>query len=634
MRVLLITPPLIDLHSPYPATVYLSGFLNSREIEVGQKDASLDLALRIFSATGLQTIRDELSAKFGDPRGAPPSIAHFLRESSRYVDHVETAVRFLQGRDPTLATRICTRNLFPESHRLRDVWAYERVTSQTTAEDPLDAIFGRLGLLDRARYLASVFLEDIACVIREGLDDLFSLSRYGEQLSIDASGFDSLAHRLESSGTFVERIIDGLAKRYFEENGPDLVGLTVPFPGNLYGALRLARAFKKISDVPVAIGGGYVNTQLRKLSDPRVFDYADYITLDDGERPILSVIDHVRGRCPDSGLLRTFVRRQGRVRFESDPAIRDIAHADTGLPTYAGLDLGNYLSVSDVLCPIPRLTTLGLWNKLTLAHGCYWKRCAFCDTSLDYIGRYETAPAKVLLERIRNMIRETGSTGFHFVDEAAPPATLRSLCRLLVESKVGISWWSMVRFDKAFTPELAALLAQAGCVAVEGGLEVVSSRILKLMDKGTTPEQVARVTKDFSNAGILVHAFLMYGFPSQTLQETVDALEYVRQLFVAGCLHSAVWSRFSLTAHSPAAIDPKKFGIRVIHPEDAGFSHYTLGHEDPALDYDMNAVGEALGKALNSYIHQRGFEVEVQEWFRPMKAPRPSIADDAVERAL
>jgi radical SAM superfamily enzyme YgiQ (UPF0313 family) len=633
LRILLITPPLVDHHSPYPATAYLTGFLKTRRVDADQKDASIDLVHKIFSQNGLRQIRVALRERFPIMEEAPGPVRQYLEQFESYERCVEPAIRFLRGENIGFASRIATRRFFPESPRLREVWAYEAMIAKrsmsalTASDDPLDAVFGRLGITDRARYLASVFLEDIATVIRMGLDELFSLSQYGGSLASDAPDFGAIESRLESSNTLIEKFIDDLAADYLERGDPSVVGLTAPFPGNVYGAFRIARAIKKRAPgLPIVFGGGYVNTQLRQLSDPRVFNYVDYVTLDDGEDPLLGILEHIRGNTSVEQLVRTFVRREGRVVFHSDPSLTHTPPAEVGTPTYRGLDVKKYLSISDVLCPIPRTTALGVWNKLTLAHGCYWKRCAFCDTSLDYIGRYKPAPAKILLDRIKSMIAETGSTCFHFVDEAAPPATLRALGELLIEEKLSISWWSMVRFDRTFTPELAKLLARSGCVAVEGGLEVASERLLQLMDKGVTLDQVSSVTQAFADAGILVHAFLMYGFPSQTLQETVNALEFVRRLFKSGCLHSAVWSRFSLTAYSPAAANPDKFGIEILPLETGGFSHYSLQHTDSTRDYDIEAVGAALTTALNNYIHGTGFDVPVQEWFKSIRVPSPVIA--------
>jgi radical SAM superfamily enzyme YgiQ (UPF0313 family) len=474
-------------------------------------------------------------------------------------------------------------------------------------------------------------------VIRDGIQPDFELSRYGERLAASAPTFDPLRDALEDEPTLIDRMLDELAAELHARHRPDVVGLTAPFPGNIYGAFRIARALKAIAPATrVVLGGGYVNTELRELSDPRVFDYLDFITLDDGEAPMLALLAHLRD--PAAPLLRTFVREAGAVRLRSDATLHDIPIRDAGTPTYDGLPLDRYLSLFEMLNPMHRLWSDGRWNKLTVAHGCYWKQCTFCDVTLDYIARYDRAPADLLVDRIEALIAETGQTGFHFVDEAAPPAALRALAERLLARNVMITWWGNVRFEKAFTPELAALLARSGCVAISGGLEVASDRLLGLMKKGVTVEQVARVTRAFSAAGVMVHAYLMYGFPTENAQDTIDALERVRQLFAEGCVQSAFWHRFTATVHSPIGRAPELFGIRLRAMPAPAFAKNDVAFDDPTgCDHDRFAAG--LRKAVYNFMHGLGLDADPRSWFersarRTQAIPRPSVPPDLIRRAL
>jgi hypothetical protein len=288
-----------------------------------------------------------------------------------------------------------------------------------------------------------------------------------------------------------------------------------------------------------------------------------------------------------------------------------------------------------MLNPMHRLWSDGRWNKLTVAHGCYWKKCSFCDVSLDYISRYETASASLLVDRIEQIIAETGQTGFHFVDEAAPPKILKALAEELIRRKVVISWWGNIRFEKTFTPELSRLLAKSGCIAMSGGLEVASNRLLDLMKKGVTVAQVAQVTKGFSDAGILVHAYLMYGFPTQTLQETVDALEYVRQLFEQGCIQSGFFHRFTCTVHSPVGKNPEEYGVELIPLPEISFAKNDIGFIDPA-GVDHDELGQGLKKAIYNFMHGVGMDEDIRFWFENMNIniPKPSISKKIIAKAL
>jgi len=588
MRVLLVTPPLVQPNTSYPATTVLTGFLQSRGIRVDQVDLSLELVLRLFSSDGLRSV---------------PHMA-------RYRKTVDAVVRFLQGRNPTLARRIVSRKFLPEGPRfgVLDVLGYETLSPQ-----------------EQAKYLASLYIDDMADAIRDRMDPHFELSRYAEKLAVSALTFDPIRRDLErKKPTPVDRLLDELTRETIRKHRPDMVGLTVPFPGNVYGAFRIARMVKAFSPrTKIAIGGGYVNTELRELSDPRVFDYVDFVTLDDGAAPILRIIEN-SGR-----LLRTFVRENGRVVFRTSEE-HDIPHGRIGAPSFRGLKLDRYISMIEMLNPMHKLWTAGRWNKLMLAHGCYWRKCAFCDTSLDTIRRFEPSPADELVDRIETVIRETGERGFHFTDEAAPPGLLRALSKRLIERKVNITWWCNIRFERGFTPELIRLMARSGCIAVAGGLETVSDRLLRLMRKGVTVKQAARITKAFADVGIMVHAYLMYGFPTQTPQETIDALERVRHLFATGCILSAYWHRFALTVHSPMARDPQRFGIRLLPMSRATFAKNEIPFEEVvtatfgrrwAVGDRRYDLGPGLRKAVYNYMHGVGLYEDVRKWF-DLKVPR------------
>jgi radical SAM superfamily enzyme YgiQ (UPF0313 family) len=670
-RLLLITPPLTQLNTPYPATAYIKGFLVGRGYEVRQADLSIALVLKLFSKEGLMRVFDEIEAGGYE---LSDNAQRMLRLRRRYEATIGPAIRFLQNRDLTLAPRICHGRFLPEASRFDNV-------------ADLETAFGTMGLTDQARHLATLYLEDLADLVKETVGPQFGLSRYAESLAMSATHFDPLHAALQAAPNLVDTMLLELLDELLADSQPDIVGFTVPFPGNLYAALRLAQRLKQVRPQAVTVmGGGYPNTELRGLKEPRFFDYIDYLTLDDGEGPWLRLFEYLQNKkarrasqapqptCPaalaetslplhqgafnnvsemlwqaqqdvpgggallennEDGrhlLQRTFLRNEvGQVEYLNYPH-PDVPHPEVGTPDYSDLPLGDYLSVIEVLNPMHRLWSDGRWNKLTVAHGCYWKRCSFCDVTLDYIGRYETAPATLLVDRIEQIAAQTGQTGFHFVDEAAPPLALRDLAIELLKRRVSISWWGNIRFEKTFSPDLCRLLAASGCIAISGGLEVASDRLLALMEKGVTLAQVARVTQGFTEAGILVHAYLMYGFPTQTAQETVDSLEVVRQLFDAGIVQSGYWHRFSMTAHSPVGKNPAKYQVAAIGPEPGPFAWNDLWHDDP-LGADHEQFGPGLAKSLYNFMHGVALREPLSFWF-DFKVPRATVPRQLIQQAL
>ncbi|PZO29838.1 MAG: radical SAM protein [Betaproteobacteria bacterium] len=624
-RVLSFIPPMTQLNTPYPSTAYITGFLRKQGVDAVQADIALGLVLKLFSPEGLDRIASEIEQY----EEVTERVALFMDQFSRYRATIAPTIRFLQGGDSTLAHRINSRAFLPEGPRFEalDVYVDEE------GGDPLAWAFGALGAQDKARHLATLYLNDLADVIADAIDERFEFVRYAESLAGSQPSFDPLATALQQPFTLIDEILVELTLAEFKRQQPQLVLLSVPFPGAVYAALRMAQAMKaETPAIKIGLGGGYVNTELRELAEPRLFDFVDFVTLDSGERPLLCLIEHLQGKRGPQRLVRTFTRNaEGTVQY-TNWAEPDVPFGDVGTPTWDGLPLHSYLSLLDMLNPMHRLWSDGRWNKLTVAHGCYWKKCSFCDVSLDYISRYENATATELVNRIEQIVAETGQTGFHFVDEAAPPKALKALAQELIARNVSISWWGNIRFEKSFTPELCQLLADSGCIAVSGGLEVASDRLLNLMKKGVSVEQVARVTKGFTDAGVLVHAYLMYGFPTQTVQDTVDALEYVRQLFAEGCIQSGYFHRFACTVHSPVGKNPEEYGIQLKPLPQGTFAKNDIGFIDPT-GVDHAALGEGLNRALYNYMHGIGLDQNVRSWF-DQKVPRPRVQKNFIEQAL
>jgi hypothetical protein len=598
-EILLLTPPLTQLNTPYPATSYLTGFLSSKNIATRQADLGLEMVLAVFCQSGLKSMFDAIEE--GSFK-LQPAHTRMLQQRAQYESTIDTAIAFLQRSQYTIGNRIARRNYLPEGTRF-----------EQTAD--LNWFFGSMGAQDLARYLCTLYLEDIGDLLQATVGPHFGFSKYADRIAQTAVSFDPIEKALQEPLNYLDRILLEQLSLQFQTELPLLVAFTVPFPGNLYGALKCSQWIKQHHpSVKIAMGGGYPNTELRSLSDPRIFDYIDYITLDDGEAPIELIIRSLQANDFMAPLKRTYCRTDGKVVYRNDATLHDYPNSALPAPSYQGLRLDAYLSMYDVPNPMHRLWNDGRWNKLTMAHGCYWKKCSFCDITLDYISRYDPTPARQLVDKMEQLIAETGETGFHFVDEAAPPLVMRDLAIEILRRDLQVTWWANIRFEKTFTADLCSLLAAAGCVAVTGGLEVADERLLVLIEKGITIEQVVQVTKAFRDSGILVHAYLMYGFPTQSDQETMNSLEIVRQLFQHGLLQSAYWHRFAMTAHSPVGKDPAKYGVVCTGPEFKGFAQNDLFHEDPTgANHDKYSDG--LVKALYNYMHGKGLDFPLGDFF-------------------
>lgn len=616
-KLLLITPPFTQLNTPYPATSYIKGFLDSQNIDNYQVDLGIEVIVRLFTKEKLVELFDLVNTLDVE---LSPNASRILSLKDDYINSVDAVIRFLQNKDSTMAYGIVEREILPEASKFEQL-------------DDLQWAFGTLGIQDKARHLATLYLEDLGDFIAEVIDPHFGFSRYAESLGMSASSFSPIYDELQENLSFIDRILVDILSEKIIEHSPSLVCVSIPFPGNLFGGFRCAQHLKMyFPDIKISVGGGYPNTELRKISDERVFEFFDFITLDDGERPILNLIDYLDGNRSVDELKRTFLLENGKVVFKNDSTDKDVSFSLTGTPNYTDLSLTSYLSIIEIVNPMHRLWGDGRWNKLTMAHGCYWKKCTFCDISLDYIKIYEPVSAKLICDRMEELVKSTGESGFHFVDEAAPPALMKELALEIVRRKFIVIWWANIRFEQSFTPDVCRLLKAAGCIAVSGGLEVASDRLLDKMKKGVTVHQVTQVSDNFTLSGIMVHAYLMYGFPTQTAQETIDSLEMVRQLFESGVIQSGFWHRFAMTAHSPIGLSPEVFGVKAVGPTFEGFAQNDLVHEDPT-GANHELFGEGLRKSLFNYMHGICFEFPLQDWF-DFNVPQTTIEPDYIADAL
>ncbi len=597
--ILLVTPPFVQWNCPYPASPVLTGFLKKKKYSVSQVDLSIELIIRLFSKSSLIQLFDE---NLKDSKYSK-KIYSIFNNRQKYIDTIDFVIRFLQTNDQTMAYRIVSDSFLPD-------------TNQKMTDDDIDWAFGTIGITEKARYMATLYIEDLGEYISELFSPSFGFNRYAESIRHSAHHFEELEKAINTHEKILDDQFFKLLNENLEKFSPKIIGFSIPFPGNLLSTLKACKYLKsKYPDIKLVWGGGYVNTELRTIKTTEVFKYVDFISLDDGEMPLIQILEHVLNDLPKEKLVRTYCLEDKQVKYYDGTNDQSVLFSELPAPDYTGLPINKYISVIEVTNPMHKLWSDGFWNKLVLAHGCYWHKCTFCDTSLDYIARYEPDTAINIVDKIERIIAQTGKYGFHFTDEAAPPKLLREISEELIKRKLQISWWTNIRFEKAFNNELCLLMAQSGCIAVSGGLEVASDRILKLINKGVTIEQARDVATNMTNNGIMVHAYLMYGFPTQTALETIDSLEVVRDFFEKGLLQSAFWHRFTMTAHSPIGCNPKNFGVKALENKEFDFANNDIEHIDnTGCDHDKYAEG--LRIALYNYMHGVGFDIAVKKWFK------------------
>ena len=267
-------------------------------------DLGIEVILALFSEEGLTKVFHFAETNETIESENAQRIAALKTD---YLRTVNSVIAFLQGRNSSLARQICTENYLPEASRFSEL-------------DYMDFAFGSMGMADKAKHLATLYIEDLTDFIKECVDPAFGVSRYAEQLGKSANSFSELNEELSYEYSYIDNITISLLEKKLAEQQPKLVCLSAPFPGNLFSAFRCAQYIKEhYPQIIIAFGGGFANTELRSVSDPRVFDYLDFITLDDGELPIELLHAFAISDKPSKDFLfkRTFLREHGKVVYNN-----------------------------------------------------------------------------------------------------------------------------------------------------------------------------------------------------------------------------------------------------------------------------------------------------------------------------
>ena len=283
MKVLIVTPPFTQLNTPYPATMYLKGYLNTLGIKSRQADLGIEVIHRLFTS---KIITDIFHTASMDQIASDENLLRIFQFKNRYINTIEPVLAFLSGKNRSLAYTIVSRNYLPEAHRFQN---FEH------SEDT----FGELGIIDKSKHIATLYLEDLGDFITATIDPHFGFNRYAESISRSASSFDLLDSELKKEDSIVTTLTKQVLNEHVKAIGADLVCITCPFPGNLFSALQCGQFLKQhYSKTKVCLGGGYVNTELRSIHDERLFDYVDFVCLDDGEMPLTALIEYLVGTRP------------------------------------------------------------------------------------------------------------------------------------------------------------------------------------------------------------------------------------------------------------------------------------------------------------------------------------------------
>ncbi|WP_294428488.1 radical SAM protein [uncultured Treponema sp.] len=667
MNVLILQPPIAQLNTAYPSGAYLSAFFKSLGHKTTWLDLNISLFYKIFSRQGLTKLFSlcsenalnlaDKAEKTGDTATAF-NLRRYISQKDLWIQWIDFITAILRpGKNHDLSSGYENAHRFvfgahvPRGSRMESY--LENLNHDLTTDD--------------ARSLASYALADLADFISIAFDKNFSLVRYAESLTVSESSFAEVAKGADSPiiKEFYEPLLQQLTIRnekleiiseqvavsseQLKSPAKTLVLISIPFAGTFAAALATGRFFKKHfgDSVYVCFGGGFVNTELRDTQELLLANYCDAISYDRGYasyNKLLSLQDAEHKHALPIFKLRQFTRNEviPPLSDENSPeyqeALLDEKDVTSSLiPDFSDIDFSLYPRLIDDTNPMHRLWSDGAWIKAYMAHGCYWHKCAFCDVTLDYVKGYCPTNIHALYEGLLSQCKAKGIYGIHFVDEAMPPAMMIQFARENIAHGSPITWWGNVRFEKSFTRDVADFLAYGGLIGVSAGLESATGNGLSAIHKGTDLESIVAACCAFKEAGILVHAYMIYGYWWEKEQDLINSMETLRQFYANGLLDSCFWHKFVLTRHSRVYKEWKEGKITDLKPIDPQEKQNAPLFAKNGLHFEgekkSEKYGNALDFSLNQWMHGCDLEKNVQKWF-DFPVAKPSVSRDFIAKQI
>lgn len=667
LNTLIIQPPLVQLNTPYPSGAYLLDFFNSLYEEKNVKgrvewfDLSNSFFHKIFCKHGIAHIFNstfekalKLSSQY-ESQGDDNTAFHlrrFISQKEFWINWIDEIIAIVCSSNSKISGREFAHEFIRSAHVPRGMRVENFLSN-----------LNRDVSTDDAQILSSLALADLADYITMVYDQNFALIRYAEHLATSTAEFSETIEGLKapSLNDFYKPLL--LEKIASYKNEPTLYCISVPFPGCFESALFSADLIRKEcgDNAIIIFGGGYVNTELREISEKGIFDYCHILSYDKGYGSYIRLFDEfINAACGIEDEKQCFNLKEAFENIFDSRKFYNFSYLKNGsviiplekeneeykvlykkeheyirkiTPDYSHIDFTKYPRLADDTNPMHRIWNDGAWLKAYIAHGCYWHRCAFCDTTLDYVKDYCLTDINSLYDSLCVQAEKTGVHGIHFVDEACPPVALQNfaLKNMAVKSsnKIPLTYWGNIRFEKSFDRDLADLLSAGGLTAVSAGIEIATGNGLSAVNKGTDMENIVNACCAFKEAGILIHSYMIFGFWSQSVQDLIDSMETLRQLFGAGLLDSAFWHKFTLTLHSTVYEEYKKGKypeLKILPQKKTQFAKNDLHFEGEEKSEKFSAP---LNAALELWMHGEKLSKPVESYF-PFKMPKPSIAKDYI----
>jgi len=351
-----------------------------------------------------------------------------------------------------------------------------------------------------------------------------------------------------------KRHLNNLMKRMCRivlKQKPDVVGISVNYDLQWHFSLVMGLILKQ-RGVKVVFGGNFFSTLSNKKFFPLSMDFA---VIGEGENSFVEVIKSLNKNSSVDDVPGVMFWKNNSVIVNNPKPLENLDSIP--FPDYSWFNPREYFMPRPVL---PILTS----------RGCYWRKCAFCVHHKNFLG-YRQRSVENVIDELRFHL-SCGLRYFNFVDEMISAQRFEQISDAVKKNNLNINFIGMAKPTKDFTYDIFKKMFDAGCRMMLWGVESGNQRILDLIDKGTKVEDMKKVLEDCSRAGIKNHVFLIFGFPTETYDELLDTLKFVKSnKDVLDCVNKGP---FALQAGSEVFANPAKFGITNIHNKNKVLNRY------------------------------------------------------------
>jgi len=355
-----------------------------------------------------------------------------------------------------------------------------------------------------------------------------------------------LMHSLESINQENNTILeDNLFKddinKILSEN-PNIVGFSIFSDSQLYYSLALAKILKTKINSQIIFGGAYIS-HLDKKALLRMFNFIDFIIYKEGELGVSALLKNLKKRRFDK-VPNLVYRKEGRIIENEESLIGDLDQIP--FPDFSDYNLKGYFISRTVLSTL-------------FSRGCFWGACTFCAHRKTYSNPYRRRSVSNLILELE-YYQKKGIKHIWFADEMMRATDLDLINRALLKKKINMYYGVMLRPTGDFTYEILERMYRAGCRIVIWGAESFNQRILNLMNKGTSAQEIENVLKVSHKMGLSNMVYMIQGFPTQTEEEILKDEELLRK--ASKYIYSIVMHRFWLEADTVIFQNPKKFDLK------------------------------------------------------------------------